>query len=219
MTQSETKSIRVLLVDDHTLVRLGLRTLLNRFSHLEVVAEADTVAGALAETERLRPGVVLLDVQLPDGNGVDACRRIQQLSPETRVLILTAFADEALIYEAILAGADGYLLKQINSEALVRAIEDVAQGKSILDPSLTSSIFQRIKSSPPANRKDKLELLSAQEKRVLALVAQGMTNKEIAAAMKLSDKTVKNYLSNLLDKLQLSRRTQAAAYFAKFGPV
>jgi two-component system, NarL family, response regulator DevR len=215
MTQNETKPIRLLLVDDHAMVRIGLRTLLSRFPHLEIVGESGSVAGALAEAQRLQPDVILLDVRLPDGSGVDACRRIQEISPESHVLILTSFADDSVIYEAIAAGADGYLLKEIDSDGLVRAIEDVASGKSILDPALTQRVFERIKSASETTTKDKLELLSVQEKRVLALVAEGKTNKEIAADMNLSDKTVKNYLSNLMDKLQLSRRTQAAAFFAQ----
>jgi len=215
MHPPDSAPIRVLIVDDHQVTRLGLRTLFSNFPKIEVIGEAATVAGALTEASRLKPDVVLLDVRLPDGTGFSACRQMQKLNLETKVLILTSFADDQTLFDAIAAGADGYLLKEIDGEGLVRAIENVADGKSILDPAVTRRVLSRVKSSTESEVRNKMDLLSAQEKRVLALVAEGKTNKEIGAEMGLSDKTVKNYLSNTLDKLQLSRRSQAAAFFAQ----
>jgi two-component system, NarL family, response regulator DevR len=182
------------------------------------VGEAGTAAAAVLETVRLKPDVVLMDVRLPDGKGFDACREIRKLVPETRVLFLTSFADEEVVLESLDAGADGYLLKEIDEPALVRGIRDVAAGQSILDPAITRRVLERAKQPPTATPQDKWLLLSPQERRVLALVAEGKTNKEIAAALALSDKTVKNYLSNLLEKLGFSRRSQAAAFFVQHSP-
>jgi len=161
---------------------------------------------------------VLLDIRLPDGNGFDACRQLRKLGQESRVLILTSYADDETIFESLAAGADGYLLKEIDAAALLSAVENVAAGNSILDPVITRRVLSRVRL--PAHDPDcgnKLNLLSAQERRVLALVARGKTNKEIAAEMGLSDKTVKNYLSNTLDKLKVSRRSHAAAVFVQHG--
>lgn len=209
------KPVRLLIVDDHEVVRVGLRTLLGRFQTIEVVGEAGTAAAALAETQRLAPDVVLLDIRLPDGNGFEVCRQIQKTGTETRVLILTSFADDDVVFQAIAAGADGYLLKEIDGEGLVNAIEKVAAGQSILDPAITRRVMGRVKSMTEPIVTHKLDSLSAQERRVIALVAEGKTNKEIATDMGLSDKTVKNYLSNVLDKLQFTRRSQAAAFFVQ----
>jgi two-component system response regulator DevR len=209
------KRVRLLIVDDHEVVRVGLTTLLGRFQSIEVVGEAGTVAAALAETQRLSPDVVLLDIRLPDGDGFEACRQIQKTATETRVLILTSFADDDVVFQAIAAGADGYLLKEIDGEGLVKAIEKVAAGQSILDPAITRRVMGRVKNLTEPVIKDKLDSLSAQERKVVALVAEGKTNKEIATDMGLSDKTVKNYLSNILDKLQFTRRSQAAAFFVQ----
>lgn len=215
MNSNETRPIRLLIVDDHTVVRLGLRTLLGRYSDIEVVGEAGTVAAAIEETARLQPIVVLMDVRLPDGNGFEACRRIRKAQPDTRVLFLTSFADEEIVLESIDAGGDGYLLKEIDDESLVRAIRTVAAGQSILDPAVTRRVLERVKNPEALAGKDRFEMLSPQERRVLALVAEGKTNKEIGSALGLSDKTVKNYLSNILEKLQLTRRSQAAAFFVQ----
>lgn len=207
--------VRVLIIDDHEVVRVGLRTLLSSVPTLEVVGEVSCAAMAVPEVKRLLPDVVLLDVRLGDGNGFDVCREIQTLDRDVRVLVLTSFADDNIIVDAISAGADGYLLKEVNREALVAAIEKVASGQSVLDPAITGRVFGRIQSLAQNPSGNKLTLLSAQERRVLALVAEGQTNKEIASAMGLSDKTIKNYFSNILDKLQMSRRSQAAAYFVQ----
>jgi two-component system, NarL family, response regulator DevR len=208
--------VRVLIVDDHEVVRVGLRTLLSQVPTVEVVGDAANAPDAIEQTSRLQPDVVLLDVRLGDqGSGFDVCREIQKLEREVRVLILTSFADDEVVVQAISAGADGYLLKEINREALVQSIEKVASGQSVLDPAVTGRVFGKVQSLIQNPSGNKLNLLSAQERRVLALVAEGKTNKEIAVAMGLSDKTIKNYFSNILDKLQVSRRSQAAAYFVQ----
>lgn len=209
------KRIRLLLVDDHEVVRSGLGALLGQRAEFEVVGEAGTVAGALETAERQKPDVVLLDVRLPDGSGFEACRGLHKLAPPVKVIILTAFADDEIVMQAIGSGAEGYLLKEIDEQGLVRAIREVAEGRSILDPAVTRRVMNRVKDGGAAQPAGKLDRLSAQERRVLELVAQGKTNKEIGLAMGLSDKTVKNYLSNLMEKLQMNRRSQAAAFFVQ----
>lgn len=207
--------VRVLIVDDHEVVRVGLATLLGRAPSIEVVGEAATASEALSQVASLQPDVVLLDVRLGDSSGFDVSREIQKMEREIRVLVLTSFADDNIVVQAIAAGADGYLLKEVNRDALVAAIERVAAGQSVLDPAVTGRVFGKVQSMMENPGGNKLALLSAQERRVLALVAEGKTNKEIAAAMGLSDKTIKNYFSNILDKLQMTRRSQAAAYFVQ----
>ena len=207
--------VRLLIVDDHEVVRVGLRTLLSRVETFEVVGEASTAAEALEQTRTLQPDVVLLDVRLGDESGFDVCREIQKLERDVKVLVLTSFADDNVVVEAISAGADGYLLKEVNRDALVSAIEKVASGQSVLDPAVTGRVFGKVQSLVQRPGGNKLALLSNQERKVLALVAEGKTNKEIAAVMGLSDKTVKNYFSNILDKLEMARRSQAAAYFVQ----
>jgi two-component system response regulator DevR len=214
MNDVETKPIRLLIVDDHEVTRLGLRTLLQSYPQFEIAGEAGSVTETLEAAARLKPDLMLLDVRLADGSGIEVCRRLQSLNLETKVLILTSFADDQLVFDAIAAGADGYLLKEIHGERLVQAIRDVVAGRSILDPAVTRRVMSRI-SSPdlPAGRNNKLDILSAQERKVVALVAEGKTNKEIGREMGLSDKTVKNYLGNAMEKLNLTRRSQAAALF------
>ena len=218
MQPSENLHIRVLIVDDHHVVRLGLRALLDRHAGFEVIGEAGTVAAAVEEAKRLHPDVVLLDVRLPDGKGYEACRQIHQLLPDVRVLFLTSFADEQTVLESLDAGGDGYLLKEIDEVALVQGIRSVANGQSILDPAITRRVLERAKTPVVPTGETKWATLSPQEKRVLSLVAEGKTNKEIGLDLGLSDKTVKNYLSNILEKLQLTRRSQAAAFFVQFSP-
>ena len=208
--------IRLVLVDDSEVVRLGLRALLGAERSLEIVGEGSSVATGVAACVKHKPDVALLDLRLPDGTGFDACRQILQRLPETRVLILTSVADDTLVDEAIRAGAHGYLLKEVNSRALIQAITDVAAGKSILDPAVTARVMQFMKAGGPT--RDVLASLSPQESRVLALIAQGKTNKEAGNEMNLTEKTVKNYLSNIFEKLHVSRRAQAAAIYAQRQP-
>jgi len=218
MQTSENAHIRVLIVDDHHVVRLGLRALLDRHAGFDVVGEAGTVSAAVEEAKRLHPDVVLLDVRLPDGKGYEACRQIHQLLPDVRVLFLTSYADEQTVLESLDAGGDGYLLKEIDEAALVQGIRSVANGQSILDPAITRRVLERARTPSVPTGEAKWATLSPQEKRVLSLVAEGKTNKEIGLDLGLSDKTVKNYLSNILEKLQLTRRSQAAAFFVQFSP-
>lgn len=206
--------IRLVLVDDSQVVRMGLRTLLSTEPRIEILGEAGTVSTAVETCLRLRPEVVLLDIRLPDGTGFDACRQILARLPDTRVLVLTSVADETLVDEAIRAGAHGYLLKEIDSRGLLQAVFDVAEGKSILDPAVTARVIQLVKGSSSATR-DALAVLSPQERKVLALIAEGQTNKEVASDLGLAEKTVKNYLSNIFEKLHVSRRSQAAAMFVR----
>ena len=198
-------TIDLLLVDDHEMVRAGLRSLLASVNEINIVGEAGSVAEAVREAERLKPQVVLMDLRLPDGSGIDACRDILSSLPQTRILFLTSYSDEEAILSTVMAGASGYLMKEIGQHALIRAIADAAAGRPILDS----------RSTQPVETKIKNVALSPQERRVLALVVEGKTNKEIAAALYLSDKTVKHYLSNACVKLGVSRRSQAAVIFAR----
>ena len=205
---------KLLLVDDHKIVRYGLAELFSTVDGWTVVGEAGTVAEAVIKARLHKPNVVLMDVRLPDGSGIDACRTIRSEHPDTRVIMLTAFADEDAVVEAIMAGAAGYLLKQIDIDHLVQAVENVRQGVSLLDPAITEMVLNRMRrlSAPaPEAPEDPLESLSEQERKILPLIADGKTNREIAAALYLSEHTVKTYVSSLLQKLNLSRRSQAAA--------
>ena len=208
-------AIRVLLADDHELVRMGLRALLEREAGIEIVGEAGTAAGAVDEAVRLRPDIVLMDVRMADGSGVTACRLLREQAPEVQVIMLTAYADEEAVLAALSAGAAGYVLKKVQGHEVVRAIETVAAGHSLLDPAVTRTVVERIAGGAPASDDDRLATLSAQESRVLELVASGKTNKEIAATLALSEKTVKNYLARVFDKLDVARRAEAAARFAR----
>jgi two-component system response regulator DevR len=196
-------SIRLLLVDDHEVVRVGLRTVLHNNQGITIVGEADSKAHAAIEAKRLRPDVILMDVRLPDGSGVEACREILSEQPNSRVIFLTSYTDDDSVLAAVLAGAYGYVLKEIDSAALIRAIRTVSAGRSILDPNVTKRALEWIKTVPAA------------EGPVRPSSADGLTNKEIATSLKLSDKTVKNYLANMFQKLHISRRAQAAAFFVK----
>lgn len=209
------RKIKVLLVDDHEVVRVGLRSLLASERGIEVVGEAGSAAEAVAQAERLQPDVVVMDVRLPDRSGVEACREIRSADPRVQVIMLTSYADDEAVFHSIIAGASGYLLKQIRGQELVRAIETVAAGRSLLDPAVIQTVLDQMKRLASGHQPDGISQLSAQEQKVLALVAEGKTNKEIAVALGLSDKTVKNYLSHVFEKLNLSRRAEAAAYFAR----
>jgi DNA-binding NarL/FixJ family response regulator len=215
MRGSDKTHVRLLLVDDHEVLRLGLRTLFTESGGFEVVGEAGTMAEAINAAAKLKPDVVLMDVRLPDGSGVQACREIRTARPETRVVFLTSYADEDAVLQTILAGAYGFLLKEVSSEELIRAMKTVAAGRSILDPAVTQRVLDRLKGLSGATESQKPDELSAQEERVLALVAEGKTNKEIAGLLQLSDKTVGHYLENIFQKLQVSRRSQAAVYYTK----
>ena len=215
MSSARTKPIRLLLVDDHEVVRVGLRTVLHNYHGITVVGEAGTKAAAVRAVKRLRPDIVLMDVRLPDGSGVEACRDILASHPTTRIIFLTSYADDESVLAAVLAGAQGYVLKNIDSILLIRSIRTVSNGQSILNPALTQRALNWIKAWPEQNGPVRGQSLSPQEERVLALVAEGLTNKEIAATMQLSDKTVKNYLANIFQKLHIARRAQAASFFVK----
>lgn len=210
--------IRLMLVDDHEVVRVGLRTLFGQTGNVAVVAEAGSVAESVKQAARHRPDVVLMDLRLPDGTGVDACRDILSLRPGTRVLFLTSHSDQDAVVSTILAGASGYLLKEIGSKALISAIDMVHAGQSILDPKVTQVVLQQMSTfagGTAAAKGPRGAALSPQERRILALVVDGKTNKEIAKVLGLSDKTVKNYLSNAFQKLHVGRRSQAAALYLR----
>lgn len=209
------KPVRVLIVDDHEVVRVGLRTVLSRQEGINVVGEVATAADAVAESCRLQPDVVLMDVRLPGGSGVDACRTIRDSCPATRVLFLTSYQDDEGVLAAIVGGASGYLLKQVNAEGLLRAIHAVAQGQSVLDPAITQPLLTRMRLQKDEAFEPQRTTLSAQQQRVLALVAEGKTNKEIGSSLELSDKTVKNYIRFIFQKLKVTRRAQAAACFIR----
>jgi two-component system, NarL family, response regulator DevR len=208
--------LRLLIVDDHELVRQGLMALLRRRETFDVVAEAGTVAESIEQARRHQPDIVIMDVRLPDGSGVEACRAIRAEFPATRVVMFTSDPDEEAVLSAIVAGASGYLLKQIGSHDLMTALETVARGGSLLDPAVTDRVLERIRRiASGATESDEISQLTSQERKILLLVAEGKTNKEIAGEIFLSDKTVKNYVSSILTKLNLERRAQAAAFVAK----
>jgi two-component system, NarL family, response regulator DevR len=217
-TQTDTtRPLRLLVVDDHEVVRQGLVSLLQRRDQFQVVAEAGSVAEAMELTRRYEPDLVVMDVRLPDGSGIEACRDIRAEFPDTRVLILTSYPDEDAVLSAIIACTSGYLLKQIRARDLVSALEVVGRGESLLDPAVTQKVLDRVRRIATGGEADEMAQLTHQERRILALVAEGQTNKEIAAAVFLSDKTVKNYVSSILAKLNLERRAQAAAFVNRRG--
>jgi two-component system response regulator DevR len=205
--------IRIVLVDDSEVVRMGLRSLLAGEATFQVIGEAAGVTSGIEAVVRLKPDVVLLDIRLPDGSGFDACRQILNRAPEVRVLFLTSVADDSLVEGAIRAGGHGYLLKEIDTRALVQAIREVAAGRSVLDPAVTARVMEAMRSRPGAD--SVLAALSPQESRVLALISEGLTNKEVGVRLNLSEKTVKNYLSTVFEKLHVSRRAEAAAIYAQ----
>jgi DNA-binding NarL/FixJ family response regulator len=209
------RPVSVLIVDDHEFVRVGLRAVLSRQDSISVVGEAANVKDAIAETCRLQPDVVLMDVRFPDGSGADACRAIRDSCPDTRVLFLSSYQDDEAVFAAIYEGAAGYLLKEVNAEGLLRAIHAVAQGQSVLDPAITQPLLARMRLKQGEASESQRTALSTQQQRVLALVAEGKTNKEIGISLELSDKTVKNYIRFIFQKLNVSRRAQAAAFFIR----
>jgi two-component system response regulator DevR len=209
------RPMRLLVVVDHEVVRRGIVALLDRRNGFEVVAQAGSVAESIDAAARFEPDVVIMDVRLPDGTGIEACREIRAARAETRVIMLTSYPDEEAVLSAIIAGASGYLLKQIRGRDLVAALEAVGRGESLLDPAVTEKVLERVRRVATGAATDELAELTSQERKILLLVAEGKTNKEIAADVFLSDKTVKNYVSSILSKLNLQRRTQAAAFMAK----
>lgn len=205
--------IRVFLVDDHEVVRRGVAALLESEDDIEVIGEAGTAQSAVARIPAIKPDVAVLDVRLPDGNGVDVCREIRSKMPELACLMLTSFADDEALFNAVMAGASGYVLKQIHGSDLVGAVRTVAAGQSLLDPQTTAAMLQRLREQ--AGRKDPLAALSEQERHILELIGEGLTNRQIGERLFLAEKTVKNYVSNVLSKLSMQRRTQAAALAAR----
>jgi DNA-binding NarL/FixJ family response regulator len=203
----------VFLLDDHELVRRGLRDLLED-AGFEVVGEAGTVQQAMARIPALRPDVCVLDARLPDGSGIDVCRDVRSIDPTIRALILTSYDDDEALFAAIMAGAAGYVLKQVGSNDLVDAIRHVAAGRSLLDPIVTTRVLERMRTAT-SGEPDELASLTDQERKILALIAEGLTNRQIAERMFLAEKTVKNYVSSVLAKLGLERRTQAAVLASK----
>ncbi len=206
---------RVFLLDDHEIVRRGLRELLEAEDDLVVTGEASTAEEALSRLPGTRPNVAVLDVRLPDGDGVEVCREIRSKNPDIYCLMLTSFADDEALFSAILAGASGYVMKQIRGTDLVDAIRRVAQGQSLLDPAVTARVLERLRT--PQAPDDDLASLTDQERRILDLIAEGLTNRQIGERMFLAEKTVKNYVSNVLMKLGMNRRSEAAAYAARLA--
>jgi two-component system response regulator DevR len=208
--------IRVFLLDDHEIVRRGLRDLLEANDDIEIVGEAGTAEEAYARIPATRPDVAVLDVQLPDGNGVEVCREIRSAHPTVQCLILTSFADDEALFDAIMAGASGYLLKQIRGVDFVTAVRTVADGRSLLDPKLTAKVFERLRDRHSPD--ERLKHLTDQERRILSYIAEGLTNRRIGEEMFLAEKTVKNYVSNMLAKMGMSGRTEAAVYAVRHPP-
>jgi len=207
--------LRVLLVDDHEVVRSGVKALLQATDDIVVTAEAGSVREAIDEADRTRPDVVVMDVRLVDGSGIEATREIRAKHPKTSVVMLTSFADDEALFASIMAGASGYVLKQVKGGELVRAIRTVGKGESLLDPAVTSAVLERLRRGKHLLKDEKLARLSPQEERILSLVADGKTNKEIGEELNLAEKTVKNYVSSILSKLEVARRAEAAAYLAR----
>jgi two-component system, NarL family, response regulator DevR len=210
-----TTPLRVMLVDDHEVVRDGVRALLESADDIVVCAEAGSVRAAIDEAARTRPDVVVMDVRLADGSGIEATREIRAQRAKTQVLMLTSFADDEALFASIMAGAAGYVLKQIQGAEIVKAIREVGAGNSLLDPEVTKSVLDRLRRGKHLMKDEKLARLSPQEERILTLVADGRTNKEIGDELGLAEKTVKNYVSSILSKLEVGRRAEAAAYLAR----
>ena len=207
--------LRIIIVDDHEVVRLGLRTLLERHPEFSVVGEAATAREAVQQTLHLKPDIVVMDIRLPGRSGIEACREIAEQAPDTKVIMLTSYAEDEMLFDAISAGASGYVLKQIGSDDLIRALEAVGKGEALLDPAVTQQVFARVRKATRKEQEEAFAGLTDQEMRVLAHVAEGKTNREIAEALYLGEGTVRNYVSSVLNKLGLSNRSEAAAYAVK----
>ena len=218
-SKSTPHPIRLLLVDDHEVFLLGLQTLFNRAPSIRVVGQAGSAATALSEVLRLMPDVVLMDFRLSDGTGVEICREIRSACPHTKILFLSSYQDNEALLAATVAGASGYLLKRIDHVALINAVETVAKGQSVVDPHMMAAVLDRMSTLSTSSEKSLLTVLSPQQKRVLALLAEGRTNKEIAQALGLTDKTVANYVRHIFQKIGVSRRSQATAYYIRNPPV
>jgi len=203
---------RILLVDDHEVVRLGLKALLQHHPQFDVIGEAGTAREAIEKVGILHPEVVVMDIRLPGTSGIDACAEITRAYPNTRVIMLTSYAEDEMLFSAIRAGASGYVLKQIGGEDLIRALETIGRGESMLDPAVTQRVFQEVRRAVREEEASSFVNLSAQEKHVLLLVSEGKTNREIAKSLFLGEGTVRNYVSSILSKLQVSNRAEAAAY-------
>jgi DNA-binding NarL/FixJ family response regulator len=214
-TSAKRPPLRVLLVDDHEVVRSGVRALLQATDDIIVTAEAGTVREAVDEADRARPDVVVMDVRLADGSGIEATREIRAKHPKTAVVMLTSFADDEALFASIMAGAAGYVLKQVKGGELVRAIRTVGKGESLLDPAVTSAVLDRLRRGKHLVSDEKLARLSPQEERILNGIADGRTNREIGDELHLAEKTVKNYVSSILSKLEVARRAEAAVYLTR----
>jgi DNA-binding NarL/FixJ family response regulator len=208
-------ALKVMLVDDHEVVRKGLRALLESEDDIDIVAEADNGQSAVQAARSYKPQVVVMDVRMPDMSGVEACRAIRDEDPDTQVIMLTSFSDDEALFNSIMAGAAGFVLKQIRGRDLIEAIRTVGAGGSLLDPGVTTRVLERLRKSKFDEKDPKLARLSPQEERILEMVGEGLTNREIAARIHLSDKTVKNYVSTILSKLEVARRAEAASYIAR----
>jgi two-component system, NarL family, response regulator DevR len=209
----DTETIRVFLLDDHEVVRRGLHDLLESEGDIEIVGESGSAREATARIPALRPHVAVLDARLPDGSGIDVCRDVRSVDPAIKALILTSYDDDEALFAAIMAGAAGYVLKQIGAGDLVDSVRRVAAGQSLIDPQLMARVLDRVRSGPPEH--EELAGLTEQERKILALIAEGMTNRQIGERLFLAEKTVKNYVSSILSKLGLERRTQAAVLASK----
>lgn len=207
--------LKLLLVDDHEVVRLGLKALLSNYSNFEVVAEASNADEAVSRSLEYKPDVIVMDIRLPGRSGIEATREIMEALPETKIIILTSYAEDELLFDAIDAGAYGYVLKQIGSDDLVHALEAIGRGESLLDPAVTQKVFKRVREASRKASAEAFTILTDQEIRILSLIAKGKTNKDIASTIFLSEKTVRNYVSSILSKLNLKTRAEAAVYAVK----
>ena len=203
---------RIIIVDDHEVVRIGMRSLLEQYPQYEVVSEAGNAKEAVSQVKTFQPDIVLMDIRLPGKSGIDACEEIKQIAPDTKVIMLTSYAEDEMLFSAIKAGASGYVLKQIDSEGLIKSLEAVARGEASLDPAVTQRVFQEVRKAVKEEEAASFINLSQQEKMVLKLVSEGKTNREIAQALYLGEGTVRNYVSSILSKLGVSNRAEAAAY-------